>query len=65
MGRALSTSVVLHGLAVGIVMFIMATRPPIEELQPTPEMRPRVRPGRGPRRRGWRRQPDSETAIED
>ena len=37
MGRALSTSVVLHGLAVGIIMFIMAIRPPIEELQPTPE----------------------------
>jgi TonB family protein len=33
MGRAMSTSVVLHGLAVGIIMLIMAIRPPLEELQ--------------------------------
>ena len=36
MGRALSTSVVLHGLAVGIILFVMAIRPPLQEPDVTP-----------------------------
>ena len=36
MGRAMSTSVVLHAAAVGIVLLIMALRPPVEEAPVTP-----------------------------
>ncbi|HUR20633.1 MAG TPA: energy transducer TonB [Vicinamibacterales bacterium] len=37
MGRALSTSVVLHGVAVAIILFVMAIRPTVEEPVVTPE----------------------------
>jgi TonB family protein len=37
MCRALSTSVVLHGLAVGIILFVMAVRPQPQEEQTPPE----------------------------
>ena len=37
MGRALSTSVVLHGVAVGIILLIMAIRPPVETQYTPPE----------------------------
>jgi periplasmic protein TonB len=36
-GRAMSTSVVLHGVAVGIIVLIMAIRPQVEEAVVTPE----------------------------
>ena len=36
-GRAMSTSVVLHGVAVGIILLIMAIRPQVEEAVVTPE----------------------------
>ena len=35
MGRAMSTSVVLHGVAVGIILLVMALRPPAPEADPT------------------------------
>ncbi|MEO6221855.1 MAG: energy transducer TonB [Vicinamibacterales bacterium] len=36
MGRALSTSVVLHGVAVALILLVMAIRPPARDLQVTP-----------------------------
>jgi len=37
MGRAMSTSVVLHGVAVGLIVLIMAIRPVVQEPETTPE----------------------------